>query len=70
MSLKPEQSAPSWDEFRVEDDELDYEEDDPACEPNNANEYGPSLPPGFGIERDINPINDFAVSAGNLIFVI
>lgn len=63
MSLKPEQNAPSWDEFRVGDDELDYEESEPFFEPNNLNEYGPSLP--SSLKNEINDNSDFVISPGS-----
>uniref|UniRef100_A0A915D8I2 DUF3752 domain-containing protein n=1 Tax=Ditylenchus dipsaci TaxID=166011 RepID=A0A915D8I2_9BILA len=60
-------AVPSWDEFNVEQDELDYEEESGTREAQQAQECGPNLPPGFGNEdsqegpSSSNIVDDFTI---------
>lgn len=67
MASRQDSSVPSWDEFDIDHQELDYEEEDPVCEPSTL-ELGPGLPPEFSTADQrssfirSNPVNDFVIS--------
>lgn len=52
MAANSNDSIPSWDEFR-NDEELDYDEN--VEEPAESQDFGPSLPPGF-VQDDSNDL--------------